>query len=207
MPADTGTLVRVSRDTAKTAADTLGRAFMDYPMLRYFYPGEAARAKITRAFVSLAVYSGTTYGEVYAASPEMEGVAVWFSSVNYPVSGWRMLRSVPLSVLLAFATGGAIRMKAVGDYIEAAHKRLAPFEHRYLEVLGVAPAFQGKGYAGRLLRPALAAADESGLPCYLETLDEKNVPLYEHFGFAVVEKSAVPDTELTCWAMLRGKGN
>jgi len=45
--------------------------------------------------------------------------------------------------------------------------------------------------------------DAAGLPCYLETLEEKNVRLYEHFGFTVLEQTAVPDTYLTVWAMLR----
>jgi hypothetical protein len=31
--------------------------------------------------------------------------------------------------------------------------------------------------------------DETGLPCYLETLDEKNVGIYERFGFKLVEKA------------------
>ena len=45
--------------------------------------------------------------------------------------------------------------------------------------------------------------DEAGLPCYLETLEEQNVRLYEHFGFVVAEESAIPRTNLTNWAMLR----
>jgi hypothetical protein len=49
----------------------------------------------------------------------------------------------------------------------------------------------------------LARVDEEGLPCYLETLEEKNVRLYEHFGFKMIEKSAIPETGLTNWAMLR----
>jgi len=48
-----------------------------------------------------------------------------------------------------------------------------------------------------------ARIDEEGLPCYLETLNEANVPLYEHFGFRVLEKSIIPETKLTNWAMLR----
>jgi hypothetical protein len=49
----------------------------------------------------------------------------------------------------------------------------------------------------------LARIDEAGLPCYLETLEERNVRIYEHFGFTVAEESAIPETNLTNWAMLR----
>lgn len=94
-------------------------------------------------------------------------------------------------------------MRYFGEYIDAVHKRLAPFKHWYLLIIGVDPQFKGKGYAGKLLRPMFARIDEEGLPCYLETLGEKNVTLYEHFGFRMVEKSAIPETKLTSWAMLR----
>lgn len=94
-------------------------------------------------------------------------------------------------------------MKYPGEYIDAMHKRLAPFKHWFLQTIGVDPQFQRKGYAGKLLRPMFARMDKEGLPCYLETLDEQNIQLYEHFGFKVVEKATIPKTSLTSWAMLR----
>jgi ribosomal protein S18 acetylase RimI-like enzyme len=83
------------------------------------------------------------------------------------------------------------------------HSRLAPFAHVYLQSLGVDPAFQGKVHAGRLLRHMLARLDAAGTPCYLDTLDEQNVALYEHFGFSVVETTKVPGSDAPMWAMLR----
>ncbi|HEU65917.1 MAG TPA: N-acetyltransferase, partial [Chloroflexi bacterium] len=49
----------------------------------------------------------------------------------------------------------------------------------------------------------LDRVEEESSPCYTETMDEKNVGLYEHLGFRVMEKSAIPDTGLTTWALLR----
>ncbi len=74
-------------------------------------------------------------------------------------------------------------------------------------VIGVAPVSQGQGYASKLLKPMLARLDEEGLPCYLETQKEKNVTLYQHFGFNVVEEFTFPSTTLTTWAMLRAKSS
>jgi hypothetical protein len=45
--------------------------------------------------------------------------------------------------------------------------------------------------------------DTAGIPCYLETAEEQNVQLYEHFGFTVVDETTIPGTSLTNWAMLR----
>lgn len=49
----------------------------------------------------------------------------------------------------------------------------------------------------------LAYFDRTGQDCYLETLDEKNVSLYEHFGFKLMESVKLPDSQLTLYAMLK----
>jgi ribosomal protein S18 acetylase RimI-like enzyme len=95
-------------------------------------------------------------------------------------------------------------MKSLGRYLDTVHDRLAPFNHWFLQCIGVDHKLQGRGYASSLLRPILKRIEEEGLPCYLDTLEKQNVQLYEHFGFKVVEESKVPGTNLTNWAMLRG---
>jgi ribosomal protein S18 acetylase RimI-like enzyme len=187
----------------KRAAEVLVRAFWNHPPLQYYFPDEAERERIAPYFFSLTVFNGIRYGEVHATSPDLEGIAVWLPSDNYPVTLWRLLRSVPPSEILGFGRYGGSRMRGLGQYIDAVHGRLAPFKHWFLQAIGVDPQFQGRGYAGRLLRRMLARIDEAGLPCYLETLEEQNVRLYEHFGFTVAEESAIPETNLTNWAMLR----
>jgi len=203
MVADLNGLVRLTKAQVKPAAEMFARAFQDYPLLQYYFPDELERKKIASYFVSVAVFSGIRYGEIYATSPNLEGVAVWFPPGNYPVTIWKLVRSVPLSVIFGFGRYGGGRMRQLGEYIDAVHQRLAPFRHWFLQIIGVDPQFQGKGYAGKLLKPMLARIDEAGLPCYLETLDEHNIRLYEHFGFAVIEKSTIPEPNLTNWAMLR----
>ena len=203
MCADLQNLARLNKSHVGPAAEVLARAFRDYPLLRCSYSDESQRQRIAHYFFRYSLYYGIRYGETYATSPNLEGIAVWISSDNFPVTFWRTVRAVPVSVILGFGREGGGRMKYAGDYIDAMHKRLAPFKHWFLQTIGVEPRFQGQGYAGELLRPMLARIDEEGLPCYLETLDEKNVRLYEHFGFKVVEKAIVPKTSLTIWAMLR----
>ena len=203
MGTDLKDLVRLNKSHSKPAAEVLSRAFQIYPLLQYYFPDELERKKIAHYFLSFVVFSGIRYGETYATSPNLEGVAVWISSDNYPVTFLRLVRSVPLSAIFGFGMYGGFRMRRLGEHIDAIHNRLAPFKHWFLQTIGVDPQFQGKGYAGKLLKPMFARIDEEGLPCYLETLDEPNVPLYEHFSFKVIEKSTIPQTSLTNWAMLR----
>jgi hypothetical protein len=49
----------------------------------------------------------------------------------------------------------------------------------------------------------LERIESEGLPCFLETQNEKNVPLYEHFGFEVIYRETIPEVELTNWGMVR----
>lgn len=46
--------------------------------------------------------------------------------------------------------------------------------------------------------------DKEGLPAYLETNNERNVPLYQKHGFEIIEHSIIPNTDtVSLWCMLR----
>jgi ribosomal protein S18 acetylase RimI-like enzyme len=196
-------ILKVDKSGSKSAAETLARAFRSYPLVQYYFSDEVKRDKVTHYFLSFSVYSGIRYGEVYATSANFEGVAIWMPPGTYPLTLWRVIRSVPPAILFGFSRYGGGKMRDIGEFIDSVHQRLAPFKHWFLQTIGVVPQFRGKGYAGKLLRATLAQIDKEGLPCYLETLDEQNVALYEHFGFKVVDKSTIPGTIFTNWAMLR----
>jgi ribosomal protein S18 acetylase RimI-like enzyme len=196
-------LTRLDRSQVKPAAEVMARAFRYYPFLKFFYPDDAKRKRVTRYFSLIATYYGEYYGELYAPSPKIEGVAIWIHSSRYKMSLRSLLRAVPLHTLLAFSFTAGGKMQEAGEYVDTIHKRLAPFDHWYLSVLGVDPQYQGKGYSSQLMRPALARANREKLPCYLETNDEKDVQIYLHFGFKVLEEETLPGTAVKNWAMLR----
>ena len=204
MSSDKEANVLLNKSHAKDASLALVKAFWNHQHLQYYFPDEAERERIAPYFFSTSVFYGIQHGEVHAVSLDLEGVAVWLPSSKYPVTTWRLLRSVPPSEILGFGKNGGARMKSLGQYIDTVHGRLAPFNHWFLQCIGVDHKFQGRGYGSKLLRPMLKRIEEEGLPCYLETLEKQNVRLYEHFGFKLVEESNVPGTNLTIWAMLRG---
>jgi ribosomal protein S18 acetylase RimI-like enzyme len=71
---------------------------------------------------------------------------------------------------------------------------LAPYHpqepHHYLSLLGVHPLFQGKGYARSLLDTLQVCSKTHSLSTgiYLETANPYNVPLYQHFGYHIINK-------------------
>ena len=205
MTMDSSNPVRLDKTQVKRAAHVLARAFQDDPLCVYFFPEVSERRNRLPHLFRVPVHHGVLYGEVYATSPNLEGVAVWVPSEKADMSLLPIVRSGGLSMAFRMGKGGSARAMRCTAYASAVRKRHAPFRHRYLESIGVAPEFQGKGYAGALLKPMFARMDAERLPCYLETQNEKNVPLYERYGFQVVEEGRIPTTELSNWAMLRQK--
>jgi ribosomal protein S18 acetylase RimI-like enzyme len=196
-------LVRLDKTNVRAAAEMLTLAFSNYPLLVHVFPSELERRRMAFYYFQYELAYAVSYGEVHSTSASLEGVATWLPSDFFPMKIWKAIRSVPLSVTWAFARGGGSRLKPIGDYLDARHTHLAPVRHWYLQTIGVTPESRRKGHAANMIQSMLVRTDTEHLPCYLETMDEINVRIYEHFGFKVIEESTVPNTNLTNWAMLR----
>jgi GNAT superfamily N-acetyltransferase len=73
----------------------------------------------------------------------------------------------------------------------------------YLLVIGVLPAYQGQGIGTALMRPVLAQADGDDLPCFVETVQPRNQPLYERNGFRLVHDHVDCDSGLRLLSFVR----
>ena len=198
MVTDLNNLYRLKSTQIKPAAEMVTRAFLDNPGIVYYFPDEHERKSKLPYMFRYSIRRGILYGEVYATSPNLEGVAVWLLSENIHMTSG-------LSILKKLGKKNVSKLMSFVGYLASVHKRHAPFKHWYLLGLAVNPDYQGKGYASTLLKAMFARIDKERLPCYLETQNEKNLPIYQHYGFKVVEESIVPDTQITNWAMLREK--
>jgi len=199
-------LVRLKKSHVKAAGEMLARAFQDHPLFAYFVPNTLQRQRKSPYIFEALLRYNVSYGEVYATSPNLEGVAGWLHSEKAQITPWRIIRAMDPVILFNYSKVGKeilSRTTSYDNYVSSKHKSHAPFRHWYLSFLGVDPMFQGKGYASRLLRPMLTRIDQEHLPCYLETQNEKNLPIYQHYGFEVVDESTIPNTEVTNWSMLR----
>ena len=193
MKADFSEPVRLTESQIEPAAATLARAFQDYPVFTYVFPDACERRNELPLLLQSFVHYGALNGEVYATSPNLEGVAVWMppdhTSVSSPVPG--------------ISQDALDRMAYWGRQAGSIRKRHVPSAHWFLMIIGVVPEFQGRGHAGILLAPMLARIEEQHLPCYLDTELEKNVAMYQHFGFRVVDDTEVAGTGVRSWGMLR----
>ena len=92
--------------------------------------------------------------------------------------------------------------RALSFFVEMAE--VHPSEpHWYLEGLGTHPDWQRRGIASAVLAPVLDVCDADGLPAYLETQKESNVPFYRRHGFEVVGTKQLPVGAPNIWLMWR----
>jgi GNAT superfamily N-acetyltransferase len=181
----------------------LARAFSDDPLFTHFFPDPSEKSKKSLSFFHLLVRYGILYGEADATSPALEGIAIWLPFDKAGISNWGMIHSGALTMAFRVGAMAVGRLLRFSKHANAVHKCHAPFRHRILQSIGVDPLLQGKGYASVLLKAKLERLDREGVPCYLDTQTEKNVIIYEHYGFKVVEEFRIPGTHFSNWAMLR----
>jgi GNAT superfamily N-acetyltransferase len=173
----------------------LAPAFDDDPMMRWFFLEDATRA------TTLADYFSTLFTRQYLLNGVVERTA---DAAAFWVPAEAQEKAVPDAETIQLLIG--ILGERAGLFKEAVETAAAhtPGEpHWSLALIGAAPAAQGTGQGGALLRSGLAQADAAGQPVYLESSKAANLPVYEHFGFTVREEFVLPGGGPTLWGMWR----
>ena len=201
---DLNNLLQLQKSQIRPVSAMLARAFQDDPLNSYFVPDASQRKDTSFYSFEFLVRLGVSYGEVYATSPNLEGAAVWLPPDNR-LTLWRVIRNGVFSLCIRMGRKYILRALPAQHFIFSVHKHHTPFRHWYLWVIGVDPVFQGKGYASMLMKSMLARIDQEHLPCYVDTQNENNVTIYQHYGFKIVEEVIIPNTGVGLWAMLREK--
>ena len=196
-------LIRLQKDQIKPASEMLARAFDDDPFFRRLVPDpEKRQAKAAHLF-AFTLKLGIRYGEAYTTSPNLEGIAVWMRPETANITLWRAIRCGVIPLIFRVGFRLLKKMNSADAYAERARKRLTPKRYWYLALLGVNPDHQGNGHASALMKPMLNRIDDEGLPIYLETEGEKNVSMYQHFGFKALEHIHVTEHDIDFDAMFR----
>jgi ribosomal protein S18 acetylase RimI-like enzyme len=198
-----GDIVRLLRQQVGQAGAMLTRAFSDDPKLTHLIPDITAKKELSQYLFEFELQYGMNYGDVYTTSPAVEGVAVWLPSTKSEITFWRAFRSGGMVLQKRLGKKIMDRVMTFSTAVDTLHKKHAPYPHYYLFFIGVDPAYQKKRVAGRLITPMLGWLDMQKLACYLHTQNEKNIGLYEHYGFQVIEQLVLPDSGIVHTAMQR----
>lgn len=182
----------------------LGAAFFDSPITEWILPIKLMRPIALRSFFGSGARDAFRNGRVWVADDggTIVGAAVWLPPGAYPVSPGRDLRaSLPNLALSPFAPASLVRSMRYQAAVAKVHTK---DEHWYLVAIGVEPSRRGTGLGTKLIAPGLAAADAEGLPCYLETEKERNLPFYGRHRFDVSLHMEHPTgTAPQVWCMYR----
>jgi ribosomal protein S18 acetylase RimI-like enzyme len=161
-----------------------------------------------RAFFEIPLQYGLKYGDVYATSRELEGIAAWLPGDDVDMTPLRMILSG--AIMSSMYVGPDVLMK-MGPLAEILplhrNKHMAGRDFRYLLLVGVAMSQQRKGIGSAMIRALLARCDRDEKWLYLETESEDNVRFYERLGFQLLEKVVVPEINLPMWLMAREPGD
>ncbi len=202
-------LYLVKKKDVNQAAEVLTNAFHEDPLIKLIYPNEKERRQLTPILWKFLTKDGIRYGEVYAPSAEIEGIAKWLPPGKAHLGVWRTIVSGGLKMGMALAKQKderklpPRRIAQITDEITKIHKDLVKEPHWYLASIGISSEHQGKGFGSKLIKPMLERSEKEGYPVFLETNFEGNVGLYEHLGFEVIDERKVLDTEIINWAMIR----
>lgn len=211
MTARQGRLGRVEQLTPAEIRTVLARAFVDDPLMGWFFPEAETRPHAVAALFGLFAENYLRTGRVDVAG---EGAALAVAMWRWPDgedtgdgedgAAEEFLPSVPG---LMTALMGADRAARIGGAMSviADHRPAPPYA--YLHVLGVEPAARGRGLGGELLERGLAAAREAGLVACLETMNAANVPFYRHHGLEVRAEIPLASGGPTVWAMCSAGGS
>ena len=196
-------LTKLSKSDIGLTIDLLLRTFWDDPLSAYFFPNKEERKKLLPALFKFRVKRPFQYGDVYATSSRLEGVAIWQHSNTVNSTLWKHLRAGGLGFYRTMGRNRVNQMMKMDQFTNQRRAKYAVTPYMHLGPIAVNPELQGQGYASKLIRPMLERLDRQELPCYLETQSEFNVSIYEHYGFEVLAKGNVPIVNIPHWDMMR----
>jgi ribosomal protein S18 acetylase RimI-like enzyme len=200
---DPQNLYRLKETDLPLAGRIMGNIFQKEPQVEYFIPDSTKRKKLLTPFYSFLLRYGILYGRVYAPSARLEGIAIWLPPANSKMTFWKILRAGGIFLLIQGGVPLLFKLLDVLEPVANLHKKIEKIPHWYLFLLGVKNRLQGQGYARTLLRAMLAKIDEEHSACYLETQNQKNVDLYQRYGFELIGKIQITNSKLSFWGMLR----
>ena len=190
--------VLAGTDDIEVLSDTLQAAFWDDPVMTFLLPDEASRSRRSAwLFRALLTHRYIPMRTTWT-TPDQVGAALWAPPGHWRLPPRAVLRSARLTLRgLGRRTFASLRL------LEEVERHHPTEPHWYLSTLGTTPHAQGHGVGSALLEPVLTRCDAEGVPAYLESSKESNLPFYARHGFKVTEEIRAGRGAPVLWAMWR----
>ena len=189
------------KEDFESLASVSGRAYQDYPLWCYYNDGVYDKELVKQTLL-ISLYSMYDEGVIYSDSEELNSLVILLPPGFTGIKSLSFIWNGGYKVLYNYGIRKLMRMSNFESFAMNMRKNYTNNGDWYLYVLCVDKNFQGKKIASKLMKPLLNYIKLNKQICYLETHWDKNVPIYEHFGFKVLEKSVVPGSNVRHYAML-----
>lgn len=210
-------LLLLERKHMEAAAAVMADSFKEDGLYVHLLPDPSTRVELLKLFFRNYIELQYDYGGLYATSEKMEAVALifrsermgasWASRMSYT---WGIARAIAKSLRLcryispADFLRGLLGLRSMSS---AWLDSLGDQPYLHLDMLVVQQPYRGQGWVRKIMSPLLAECRERGIACTLETQNPRNVGLYEHYGFTVVDTIPLRNSDLKQYCMVCLPGN
>ena len=168
------------------AAASLVRAFYEDPVLAYMFPNPRTRAKALGRFFRFQLRRTYLTRGVAYTTEECHSIALWLPPKSSQLGIRDVLAQLPMLLILGRRVGRGPAARAARRISSPADGALLPRRARHRS------AVAGQGSRLGRARPVLESCDREGMPAYLESSKESNIPFYRRHGFEVTDEVSVP---------------
>jgi len=177
----------------KQAAACLAEAFGQDDVARYFVdvPDRAHWTEEQKWALHVEILEYVTYAHILkglvTTVGDFEAVALWMPPGQNMDDYLTIFRSGMWRLNFRLSSEGKRRF--FDEFMPLLHDTMhttlgeRELEAWYLVYLGTKPSGRGKGHARKLIEHVTKLADGEGRPCYLESSNVANPPIYRKFGF------------------------
>jgi ribosomal protein S18 acetylase RimI-like enzyme len=179
------TVRQAARNDAALLGEILADAFAEDPVFEWLIdPNLKKRDQRMRTFFTSMARTYLRQRKPCFVAGDGSAAAMWAAPGKwaFPMSEMAV-EAAPQAAAFGRRLQRALRTQL---QVESQHPKNP--KHWYLGYLGARRDQQGQGLGSELLRTQLAEVDAAGIPAYLESSNERNVPLYERHGFKVVDE-------------------
>ena len=198
---DAGLYIITSEDI-ENLANIAGNAYENYPLHNWFSNG-IYDTYLSQKIMEISLKAMLKKGVIYSDKKISSGFAIWLPPGFKGTTPFSFIVNGGISLLFHCGFSLIFKLLSYENFAMKLKKKYTNNEDWYLYNLSVHKDYQGKGIASQLLIPMLDFCSKNSYSCYLETNNQKNIHIYEHFGFKLKEMSFIPNSKVNHYAMLK----
>ena len=192
----------MQRGDIQRFATTLADGFSQYNMFKHVCYG-TYNHDLMRLFWEVSIALLPDNAICIADSKDANSVLIYIPPRSKEPSLIDYIKAGGMKMLFKFGIRRIVRLTRFNIEIEQVAKRYRAANDGYLMAFAMRLNKQGQHYGKPLITALLNHLDASGESCYLETLEAKNITLYQHFSFQLEGQTDSKMGNLKLFAMRR----